>query len=50
MHHLIILSRLSSLAIVASDDVKKYLLVLRDWLALLCDEILSLITQLLIHA
>jgi len=47
---LIILRRLGSLAIVAGDDVKQNLLVLRDGLALLCDEFLSLITKLLVHA
>lgn len=50
LHYLIILRGLSSLAIVACYDVQQYLLVLRDGLAVLRDEILCLVTKLLVHA
>ena len=49
LHHLVILSRLSSLAIVARDDVQQHLLILGYRLALLRDKVLSLVTKLLVH-
>lgn len=49
LHHLVVIGILTSLSAVALDDVQQYLLILWHWFALLCEEILGFVSQLLVQ-
>ena len=50
LHQLVVVGVLGGLLAIAHNDVQKHLLILGHWLALLGDELLCLLAQLLVHA